>query len=302
MTHYIVHADDFGISRETSACIREAHINGCLDRTSILANGECFEYAARLLKENPRLCWSLHIDLIEGRALSGRHKVPDLVDSDGCFKHSFMSLWIRYLFHRKKRDDLLKQIEEEIGNQISKVRNALGCEGITVDSHRYVHMLPFVWKLLNRMAEEWDIKSMRTPIEPFFLVQPFYKNVMHWISGNLVKHLILNWLSKRAIKTIRSDIILHPDYVIGILFGGSMSLDVLRAAIKKLMKGQLRADAVIEILFHPGQSHKGDGRIKKGVRRYDRYYASENRNREFQTLLSPEMKRFMRELGSYRNA
>ena len=302
MAHIIVHADDFGISREASDSILEAHISGCIDRTSVLPNGEAFEYAVQLLKENPGLQYAVHLNLVEGKALSDRKKIPDLVDNNGFFKHSFLSLWTLYLLHRKKRSDLLKQIEEELSRQIFRVRNALGCKEVTLDSHRYVHMLPFIWHMLNRLAKEWNIAGMRTPFEPFFLVKPFHRNVRNMFSGNLMKHMILNTLSKKAVKSIRPGTISHPDYFIGVLFGGSMSLDVVRAAAHRLLKGKLHAETEVEILFHPGHSTDEEGPFRKGSGRYDKYYVSENRGRELQALLSPELKGYIRDIGSAHHA
>jgi predicted glycoside hydrolase/deacetylase ChbG (UPF0249 family) len=302
MAYFIVHADDFGISREASDCILEAHINGCIDRTSVLPNGEAFEYAVQLLKENPRLQYAVHLNLVEGKALSDREKIPDLVDNHGFFKNSFLSLWTLYLIHRKKRSDLLKQIEEELGRQIFRVRNALGCEEVTIDSHRYAHMLPFIWHVIIRLAKEWNIAGMRIPFEPFFLVKPIHRNVRNMLSGNLMKHMILNTLSKKAVKSIRPGTISHPDYFIGVLFGGCMSLDVVRAAAQRLMKGKLHSETVIEILFHPGHSTNEEGPFRKESGRYNKYYISENRGRELHALLSSEMKRYIREISSARHA
>ena len=48
----IINADDFGLSKGINKGIIEAYKNGILTSTSICANGECFDDAVKLAKEN----------------------------------------------------------------------------------------------------------------------------------------------------------------------------------------------------------------------------------------------------------
>ena len=72
----IVHADDLGISRGISDRIVDTHRNGAVQRTSIVANGEAFDYAVERMRENPRLAWSVHLNLLRQKCAPS----PQLID------------------------------------------------------------------------------------------------------------------------------------------------------------------------------------------------------------------------------
>ena len=93
----IVHADDLGICRGITDRIIETHREGCVRRTSIVANGEAFQYAVAMLRENPDLAWSVHLNLVEGRCLGPKQDLSLLVDKRGWFKQSFLRLRLLYL-------------------------------------------------------------------------------------------------------------------------------------------------------------------------------------------------------------
>ena len=294
MTDVIVHADDFGISAGATDRIVEAHLKGCLDRTSILPNGKAFDYAVGQLKKYTDLSYAVHLNLVEGKALSSRKKIPDLVNGRGFFKHTFFSLWILYLFCKNKREKLLEQIETEIYQQISRVRNALNCEKVILDSHQYLHMLPFILDILNRLLKERAIESIRIPCEPFFLARPFHINIWNIFSLNIIKHLLLNRLSKKGLRLIDRERISYPDYSIGVLFSGKMSFGVVQGAVSRLVKRKLFSDSKIEILFHPGLADSIDAPIWEGMSKRAGFYFSNNRLKEFKVLISPEFKNYIR--------
>ena len=54
MKRLVVTADDFGLSKGVTDGILEAHRNGIVTRTSIIAAGRAFDYAVVLAQANPR--------------------------------------------------------------------------------------------------------------------------------------------------------------------------------------------------------------------------------------------------------
>ena len=57
---------------------------GIITSTSLLANGDSFDEAVAMAKENPRLGIGVHTALVGGlKPLSGADKVPSLVDEHG---------------------------------------------------------------------------------------------------------------------------------------------------------------------------------------------------------------------------
>jgi predicted glycoside hydrolase/deacetylase ChbG (UPF0249 family) len=59
----IVNADDFGFTRDVNSGILEAHRQGILTATTLLARGAAFEDAVRLARENPTLDVGAHLEL-----------------------------------------------------------------------------------------------------------------------------------------------------------------------------------------------------------------------------------------------
>jgi predicted glycoside hydrolase/deacetylase ChbG (UPF0249 family) len=207
-------------------------------------------------------------------------------------------LWLLYLFCKNKREKLLKQIETEIFQQISRVRNALNCEKVILDSHQYLHMLPFILDILNRLLKEWAIGSIRMPCEPFFLARPLHINIWNFFSLNTIKHILLNRLSKKGIKLIGRENVSYPDYSIGVLFSGKMSLGVVQGAVSRLIKRKSFSDSKIEILFHPGLADSAETPIWEGMSKKEGFYFSNNRLKEFKVLISPEFKNYIQRIKS----
>ena len=66
----VVNADDFGFTRDVNQGIIEAHQQGILTATTLMANGDAFDDAVRLARENPNLDVGAHLVLIGGGALA----------------------------------------------------------------------------------------------------------------------------------------------------------------------------------------------------------------------------------------
>jgi len=60
----IVNADDFGFTRDVNQGIVEAHREGILTATTLMATGPAFEDAVRLARENPSLDVGCHLVLV----------------------------------------------------------------------------------------------------------------------------------------------------------------------------------------------------------------------------------------------
>lgn len=52
--------------------------------------------------------------------------------------------------------------------QIERVRGALRPLHIRVDSHRYVHLLPFVFAVVMERSSAWRVREIRVVNEPLF--------------------------------------------------------------------------------------------------------------------------------------
>lgn len=73
MTKYaIVNADDFGLSNRVNEAILEAHRNGIVTSTTLMANMPGSRHAVELAKRNGSLGVGLHVNLSFGAAFACR--------------------------------------------------------------------------------------------------------------------------------------------------------------------------------------------------------------------------------------
>src|SRR6202040_4181735 len=60
----VVNADDFGFTHDVNRGIVEAHRNGILTATTLMATGAAFDDAVSLARENPALDIGVHLVLV----------------------------------------------------------------------------------------------------------------------------------------------------------------------------------------------------------------------------------------------
>ena len=74
--YLIVNADDFGFTRDVNRGIVDAHKNGILTATTLMANGDAFDDAVHLAVETPSLDVGCHLVLVQGRSLLTGDALP----------------------------------------------------------------------------------------------------------------------------------------------------------------------------------------------------------------------------------
>jgi len=152
MTVVVITADDIGMTRGITDGILRCVDRGAVDSVSLLANGRDFEHAASELRRRPQVRVGVHVNLVEGAPLSAPASVALLVGPCGRFTQSFGSLWLHGLKRRsRQREELAAQIEQETRAQIKAVRAAVGGRPLHIDSHRHVHMIPWVLDIYIRL-------------------------------------------------------------------------------------------------------------------------------------------------------
>src|SRR3989344_4679070 len=231
----LITADDFGLTKGVTDSILEAVDNGVLNNVSILANGHAFDYAiGEYKKRSAKLRISLHLNLTEGPSVAPRGEVLLLVDKNGLFKHSFVSLWFFYLLSfPNKRQRIQAQIKAELSAQIRKTQNALdNGQEIRVDGHQHIHMIPFVFNELLDIAKKENITSARTASEPFFLSWPTNFSCMI----GMIKNLLLYCLDRYNRPKARALNIATNDYLLGIVHTGQTTEEVIKNSLTKIIK------------------------------------------------------------------
>jgi predicted glycoside hydrolase/deacetylase ChbG (UPF0249 family) len=133
----IVNADDFGFTRDVNQGIVEAHRDGILTSTTLMACGAAFDDAVRLAKENPTLDIGCHLVLV------GQPPFPETV----------VKLTQAVALGRI-------HIYEEFASQVRRVLDA-GLKPTHLDTHKHTHVLPPVLNAVALVAEEFGIRWVR---------------------------------------------------------------------------------------------------------------------------------------------
>src|SRR5215813_556275 len=83
MKRLIINADDFGFTRGVNNGIVQAHKQGIVTSTTIMANGQAFNEAVELARENPGLGVGCHLYIVGGRPVAPTPQVKSLLEPDG---------------------------------------------------------------------------------------------------------------------------------------------------------------------------------------------------------------------------
>lgn len=141
MKRLIVNADDFGFTRDVNLGIVQAHREGILTATTLMATGPAFEHAVGLARENPSLDIGCHLVLAGLPGLPG--SVAELVGAIAL-----------------RRTDVPAEIER----QIRRILDA-GLRPTHLDTHKHTHLLPAVLSAVARAAEKFGIRWVRRPFD-----------------------------------------------------------------------------------------------------------------------------------------
>jgi predicted glycoside hydrolase/deacetylase ChbG (UPF0249 family) len=124
----VVNADDFGFTHDVNAGIVEAHRNGILTSTTLMATGAAYEDAVRLARETPSLDIGAHLVLA------------------------------RKILWQPAR------IRGELRRQMEKIL-AAGLAPTHLDTHKHTHLLPWVLEAVASLGEEFRIPWVRRPFD-----------------------------------------------------------------------------------------------------------------------------------------
>ncbi len=156
----IINADDYGICREVNHAIENLIMAGRLQNVSVLANSWFYDEAAGFLLNRPEASVGVHLNVVEGVALTPNGKSKVLLGNHGEFANLSQILlrWTRAPFA------VSKAVETEWRAQIELLLKS-GLKISHADSHRHVHAFPPFWKILMKLCREYDIAAARFPSE-----------------------------------------------------------------------------------------------------------------------------------------
>jgi predicted glycoside hydrolase/deacetylase ChbG (UPF0249 family) len=131
-----------------NAGIVEAHRDGILTATTLMANGDAFDDAVALARETPSLDVGCHLVLVQGRSL--RDPSRELPGS------------VKELVRATMRREV--PLYEEASAQVRRII-AAGIHPSHIDSHKHTHLLPPVLDVVARVAREFEIPWVRRPFD-----------------------------------------------------------------------------------------------------------------------------------------
>lgn len=144
----VVNADDFGFTPDVNQGIVEAHRNGILTATTLMANGDAFDDALRHWRDTPTLDVGCHLVLIGGNSLVTGKPFP-----------ASISQLLAALVKRELR------VYDELAAQVRRIVDAGVHMPTHLDTHKHTHLAPPVLEAVARISAEFGIRWVRRPFD-----------------------------------------------------------------------------------------------------------------------------------------
>jgi predicted glycoside hydrolase/deacetylase ChbG (UPF0249 family) len=261
----VLHADDFGMNDAVTNGIIECFRNGPLTSTSLLANAPSAELALerwRILEaeraggalpselirrrlDDPVAPFDLgiHINLTQGRPLTGERFPPRLLDARGRFL-SVGRLFGRLAF---KGHRFRSAITAELSAQIAWMLDR-SLPPSHLNGHQYIELMPVVRDIVPELLDRFRVPAVRLAYEPG-LVRTTLLGSRKFAQWGLAT------IKQRFASRFRRQIAQHNLHTTDTFFGtahaGRIDLPMMQ-----LFLNTARHAAIIEIGLHPAQAIK----------------------------------------------
>lgn len=212
----VVNADDFGFTRDVNQGIIEAHTEGILTSTTLMATGATFDDAVRRARENPSLDIGCHLVLV------GQAPFPQTIA-------------------QLTQAVALKRIciYDQLSTQVRRILDA-GVKPTHLDTHKHTHLLPAVLDAVARISEEFRIPWVRRPFD-----LPLQAGGGNWKTE--VANRAFGLVRSRFEKVLRSHGCRFTDHFAGFRMTGNYDTASLVELIRSLPDGST------EFMCHPGR-------------------------------------------------
>ncbi len=245
---FILNADDFGMSEAYNRAVLEGYSSGILKSASLAANGEAFEEAWKnVIPACDGLGVGVHLNIIEGKSLCvGLDK---LTDEDGNFNNSFGELLLKSL--NKKDNVFFEQLEKEFRAQIEEV---LKYTKVThIDSHVHTHSIPAIFDIVCKLADEYNIKHIRTQFEKPYFIPDVYRVFSFKYLVNMIKVALLDFFTVINRKKLKNYELKTNNYLLGVSYTSMMN----SLAISYGLMAVNADNITVEALIHPCRYEDG---------------------------------------------
>jgi predicted glycoside hydrolase/deacetylase ChbG (UPF0249 family) len=263
----IVNADDFGFTLGVNRAIVEAHSNGVVTSSTLMANGVAFEEAAQLAKTLPKLSVGCHVVLTDGRPVLGAQQLPSLT-SGSDFRDGMMMFAARALAGRIDADE----ISAEAIAQIRKIQTARIAVS-HIDTHKHTHLFPKILRPLLRAARACGIRALRNPFGPRLPLRSSQLLARPGLWARYAELRVLGSLAGKFQSAVDREGFLAPHGTLGIVVTGSLDEALFQVIARSIPPGTW------EFVCHPGYNDKALQRAETRLR--------ESRETELRVLTLP---------------
>lgn len=206
MGRVIINGDDFGMNKRCTLAIAQAFGEGLITDTTIMANGELFDYALSLARQqgfSDRI--GIHFNLTEGTPLTQEIMSVAAFVSGGCFHKAYTKA------PRPLTDTEQSAVYAELTAQVHRLLDA-GIAITHADSHHYIHNIPHLAPIVARVCCENGIGKVRLQRDLGSAVG-FEENNSLWRGQGFVTTAHFGRLSDVISGDIPDDteIMVHPD-------------------------------------------------------------------------------------------
>ena len=203
---------------------------------------------------------STHNQLKESKVKTSLHiNLTDSIDIKNLGKNlSFTKL---LFLSKKKREFVYKEIDKQI-REFIKLYNLTD---ISINGHRHVQVIPWIYKYLYNIKNIKDIRYVDEKLIFVLKKIKFFQLIQNYFAFIIVN--ILNLFNKK-----KSD-----KFFYGLIYTNNMCKEVYEKIIKKYPNSN------IEVLFHPGYANKNEINFFS-KKKYYKYFISNNRVNELNEL------------------
>ena len=218
MRKLVVNADDFGFTRDVNRGIVEAHRNGILTATTLMATGAAFDDAVNLARENPALDIGVHLVLV------GEPPFPITMP------HLMRAMLLGRI-----------RIYDELCAQVRRILDT-GLKPTHLDTHKHTHLLPPVLNAVARLSEEYKIPWVRRPFD--LPLTPATRPAIGW--AKRATSQALSVVRRRFARVLARHGCRSTDHFAGFQITGRYNAAELAQLIRALPEGST------EFMCHPG--------------------------------------------------
>jgi predicted glycoside hydrolase/deacetylase ChbG (UPF0249 family) len=183
----IINADDLGMTPGTNYAIFKGFDEGFINSSSIMTNCDYFDEAVDMLQTRQDLKIGIHLNLTYGLPL----KHSNLYTSDdGYFNLSYLQLVYKSIFDKNFLSLIKVEFEAQIERALKKNINISH-----LDSHRHIHLIPNIYKVVFSLSEKYNIERIRLVNENFFNSIHLTRKFNFFLNGGIIKFFLLKFFT-----------------------------------------------------------------------------------------------------------